>query len=306
VSYHIVSIDAPTCSLSCKNGQLTSRSDDGERSLPIEDVAAIVITSFSASIHSQLLIEAAKYGIGLVICENFKPVSLVLPANRATDTILTRAQAYLKPQFRRRLWEKTVNAKCVNQLALLQELAPDHPELTRMETVASGKSSNKEAECARSFWKVYGESLDPAGEFKRDRNGQGLNPLLNYGYAVLLSTILQKLFAVGLDPTFGISHFIRERAVPLAYDLMEPFRPCVDWRVARWVTDHPHAGKWEISRDFRAWITSFPLVVVDYMELSLEISGVIEGVVRSFRKAVIANQTGLYQPWIQRHTKWAG
>lgn len=33
--------------------------------------------------------------------------------------------------------------------------------------------------------------------------------LLNYGYAALLSTILQKLFAVGLDPTFGISHVVR-------------------------------------------------------------------------------------------------
>jgi CRISPR/Cas system-associated endonuclease Cas1 len=27
---------------------------------------------------------------------------------------------------------------------------------------------------------------------------------------------------------------IRENSTPLAYDLMEPFRPCVDWRVAQW------------------------------------------------------------------------
>ena len=67
------------------------------------------------------------------------------------------------------------------------------------------------------------------------RAGGGLNHLLNYGYAVLLSTVLQKLFCVGLDPTFGISHVTRERSTPLAYDLMEPFRPCVDWRVATWV-----------------------------------------------------------------------
>ncbi len=62
--------------------------------------------------------------------------------------------------------------------------------------------------------------------------------MLNYGYAVLLSTVLQKLFGVGLDPTFGISHVARERSTPLAYDLMEPFRTCVDWRVIQWVQQH--------------------------------------------------------------------
>ena len=55
MSYHIVSIDAPDCSLSCKDGQLTCKSAEGDRSIPLEDVAAIIITSFSASIHSKLL-----------------------------------------------------------------------------------------------------------------------------------------------------------------------------------------------------------------------------------------------------------
>jgi CRISPR/Cas system-associated endonuclease Cas1 len=50
-----------------------------------------------------------------------------------------------------------------------------------------------------------------------------VNALLNYGYAVLLSTVLQKRFAVGLDPTWGLSHAPRERATPPAYDLMVPF-----------------------------------------------------------------------------------
>ncbi len=114
LSYHIVSIDAPDCSLSCKDGQLTCKSAEGERRVPLEDVAAIIITSFSASIHSKLLLEAAKHGVGLVICENFKPASLVLPANRSTDTLLTRSQAYISAQLRQRLWHKTIDAKCRN------------------------------------------------------------------------------------------------------------------------------------------------------------------------------------------------
>jgi CRISPR-associated protein Cas1 len=89
---------------------------------------------------------------------------------------------------------------------------------------------------------MYGEALGIA-DFTREREAGGVNALLNYGYAVLLSTMLQKLFGVGLDPTFGINHVVRERSTPLAYDLMEPFRPCVDWRVAQWVRERGAASE---------------------------------------------------------------
>ncbi|HZV35135.1 MAG TPA: CRISPR-associated endonuclease Cas1, partial [Verrucomicrobiae bacterium] len=68
MSYHIVSIDSPQCSISCKDGQLTCRTAEGERKLPLEDVASIIITSFSANIHSGLFLEAAKHGVALIIC----------------------------------------------------------------------------------------------------------------------------------------------------------------------------------------------------------------------------------------------
>lgn len=306
MSYHIVSIDSPDCSLSCKDGQLTCKSAEGDRRVPLEDVAAIIITSFSASIHSKLLLEAAKFGVGLVICENFKPASLLLPANRATDTLLTRAQAYIPAQLRQRLWNKTLDAKCRNQYSLACELAPDDGRLKRMELLSHSRARTKEAECAKLFWRIYAEHVAETDDFRRQRQGGGPNPLLNYGYAVLLSTILQNLFALGLDPTFGISHVIRERSTPLAYDLMEPFRPCVDWRVAKWIRDHPEEETWEVTREFRAWVTGFPLETVDWFELTLDVRSVIEGVVRTFRQAVTTGKSGPYRPWTRTTTKWAG
>lgn len=306
MSYHIVSIDAPTCSLSCKDGQLTCTTDEGTKSLPIEDIAAVIITSFSASIHSKLLLEAAKHGVGLIICENFKPASLVLPANRATDTLLTRAQVDLSAQLRKRLWQKTIDAKCRNQLSLATELAPSEPRLERIGQIARGRSVNKEADTARQFWRIYATHVAETDDFRRGRKEGGANSLLNYGYAVLLSTVLQNLFAVGIDPTFGIAHVTREHSTPLAYDLMEPFRPCVDWRVAHWIRQHPNEDEWQVTKEFRAWVTQFPLEKVDYFDLNLDIRGVIEGVTRSFRKALTTGQSGHYKPWIRTTTKWAG
>jgi len=293
MSYHIVNIDAPQCSISCKDGQLVCKTQDEVRSLPLEDVASIIITSFSAVLHSNLILEAAKYGVTLIICEAFKPVSLLLPANRSTDTLLTRALINTPEKFKALLWRKTIDAKCKNQLALCEKFAPDHPKLNLLRDIATSRIQSKEATCAKLYWQIIGMATN-SSEFKRERSGGGMNNLLNYGYAVLLSTILQKLFALGLDPTFGISHVPRERSVPLAYDLMEPFRPCVDWRVIQWINNN---NPIEVTKEFRKWVTGFVIERVEYFSLKLEIRGCIESVLRGFRRAIIEQQAKYYRPW---------
>jgi CRISP-associated protein Cas1 len=312
MSYHIISIDSPQCSLSCRDGQLTCRTPGmADRSVPLEDVASIIITSFSAQIHSHLLLEAARHGVSLIVCESYKPASLVLPACRSTDTLLSRAQVSLPEKTRKRLWELTVDAKCRNQISLARHLRPDAPEIGDMERITAGKNPAKESTVARFFWRVYGAAVSPpAGaterSFLRNPKSDGLNSLLNYGYAVLLSTVLQKLFAVGLDPTFGIAHAARERSTPLAYDLMEPFRPCVDWRVAQWIArdaGHLAAG---VTPDFRKWVTGFPLERIEHLDYTLDVRSCAEAVIRSFRRAVIQDTPRLYKPWIPKNSKWAG
>jgi CRISPR/Cas system-associated endonuclease Cas1 len=143
MAYHIVNIDTANCSLSCRDGQLICKTSDGERKLPLEDVACIVVTSFSASIHSHLLIEAAKHGVGLVLCKAFKPVSILMPANRSTDTILSRAVLELAPRVRQNLWQKTVDAKCQNQFALAAHIAPTDTQLELLNSKPSAKSRTK-------------------------------------------------------------------------------------------------------------------------------------------------------------------
>lgn len=305
MSFHIVSIDSPQCSLSCRDGQLVCKTPEGERRLPIEDVASIIITSFSAQIHSQLFLEAAKHGVALIICEAFKPVSLVLPANRSTDTLLTRALLKIDVKTVARFWQATIDAKCRNQFLLAAHMRPEDIGLAALREAAWSRKPHKEAICAKMFWQIFGRTQDEP-EFTRERSGGGLNNLLNYGYAVLLSTVLQKLFGVGLDPTFGISHVTRERSTPLAYDLMEPFRPCVDWRIVQWVRQHPEAETWEVTPEFRKWVTAFPLDRVEYLDLVLDVRSCIEGVVRGFRRAVLTGDGKHYKPWTPKNSKWAG
>jgi CRISPR-associated protein Cas1 len=223
-------------------------------------------------------------------------VSLLLPPNRSSDTLLTKAALQLDKRKQQQLWRKTIDAKCLNQHLLALHLAPFHPQLGRLEMTALGRSAAKESTSARMFWSIYAQALGKP-DFKRHEDGFGLNALLNYGYAVLLSTTLQKLLAVGLDPTFGISHAVRERSTPLAYDIMEPFRPCVDWRVAQWVQMQEDPDDLSITREFRRYVTGFVLETVDYLQIELTIQHCIEGVVRSFRNALLDRSIRAYHPW---------
>lgn len=300
MSHHIVSIDSPEVDLTCRDGQLVCRSTEGVKQLPLEDIAAIVVTSFSARLHSHLFVEAARHGVALVICEKFQPVSLLLPACRATDTLLTRRHLHMGELLKRKLWERTIDAKCANQLCIARYISPESKSTFDLARASRARTARKEGGCAKLFWDVMAEGLRIEG-FARGRKLGGLNDLLNYGYAILLSTVLQKLYAFGLDPTVGISHAIRERSTPLAYDLMEPFRPSVDWRVYQWIKQHADTDTFAVTKPFRQWVTGFSLEKVEHFGLELDIRSVIEGVIRSFRQAVLHESARFYKPWIRRN-----
>lgn len=277
----------------------------------MEDTGAVLVNSFSAVVHSRVFVEAARCGTVIIFCENFKPASLMLPANRATDTHLTRAQLGLSPAMRRTLWMKTVSAKCANQAALAARLAPELPQTRRLQRAAGASRPDKESGCARLYWSAVSRHLGME-RFLRDRRLSGMNSLLNYGYAVLLARILQRLAAVGIDPVCGISHVIRERAAPLAYDLMEPFRVAVDARVFDWVK-RVHEGSGGagdsalvVSPEFKRWVQAFTGAQAPYCGKSLTMDHLIVQVLRGFREAVLGRRPGNYAPWTLKDSKWDG
>ncbi len=153
MSYHIIHIDSPSVRLTCKNGQLVCRTDERENSLPMEDIAAVVVSSFTATISSEVLLQASECGVAFIYCRNFKPVSLVLPANRSTDTLLTRAVLDMTDKSRRQLWQKTVDAKCANQYALAEYFQAGNEKLGAFYSCAMGQHPKKEATSARDYWR---------------------------------------------------------------------------------------------------------------------------------------------------------
>ena len=83
-----------------------------------------------------------------------------------------------------------------------------------------------EAQAAKRYWSaLFGK------EFRRDRDEGGLNAHLNYGYAILRGLVARSICAAGLHPSLSLHHHNRYDSFALADDLMEPFRPVVDFAV---------------------------------------------------------------------------
>lgn len=301
MSYHIISIDTPECTITTSKGQLIVLSGDTKQSVPLEDVASIIITSFHCRLSSNFLLDAAKKKIGLILCELYTPVALLLPINRGTDTALLRNIVRLTPQLKRRLWKKTVDAKCRNQFYVARDWNPSHPLLEEMQRIANSQKETKEAETARLFWSIFSDTFTH-GSFRRDRSADDFNSLFNYAYAILLSCVLRYLLAYGIDPTFGIFHTERAHATPLAYDLMEPFRAACDSAVTQWILEQranglPDSDINKVSKAYRQHISSLLLKSVKYQNISCSFRQAIEAVIKTFRSSVMSLQSGNYEPW---------
>jgi len=306
MSYHILNVESAGSTITCKDRQVVCIEQDGTtRTVPLEDVGSIVVTSFKTTLTNRLLVETAKEGVAIVVCEGFQPASILLPVNRSTDTLLTRAHLSVHARQRSLLWRRTIDAKVRNQLLLCRNWNAGHRGTAAIEAMLDSTDGHKESLAARHHWRVFADAIGQPG-FRRDRAGGGVNALLNYGYAVLLSVVMQRMLAIGLDPTFGIAHVPREKAVPLAYDLMEPFRPWIDAEVVECVRRQGGGDAITVDRETRAALAEVMVKPVRRGDQAVESRIVIEDVLRSFRRAVTERKPSLYQPWTPKASRWDG
>jgi CRISPR-associated protein Cas1 len=203
--------------------------------VPLDDVMAVLATHQATTTSCVLLSELAERGIPFVVCGgNFAPTGLIWPlAGHHAQQRRMEAQAAAPTALKAELWRQVVTAKVRAQgrtLAALGRKAGAFASLA--EKVAPGDPANIEARAARRYWPlVFGR------DFRRDADGGGPNRMLNYGYAVLRAATARALAGAGLHPGLGIFHRHPFNPMPLADDVMEPFRPVVDLETARIIQD---------------------------------------------------------------------
>lgn len=216
--------------LHLKHNQLMlKRGDASIQVAPIEDVGLLVLESSSSSVSIPVLQACAEANTGLVVCgRNFMPVMQALPfEGHHQVTGRLRDQVGWSEPFKKRAWQQIVQSKIVNQGSVLQHLTDsEHGFRMMARKVSSGDTQNMEAQASRRYWPLLFGS-----DFRRQPKGEWPNAMLNYGYSILRSCAARALVGVGLHPSMGLFHKRKDNAYCLADDIMEPFRPYVDWQV---------------------------------------------------------------------------
>lgn len=214
--------------LSLKYGQLVVKSLDDDKTLtrPVEDIGFLVIDNPMISLTIPLLNELVANNVAVIICDKKQmPQAMLQPlVGNTTLQESYKFQIEATSPLKKQMWKQLIEAKIKNQAALLDRVGKDGKILKPLyANVKSGDTDNREGAAARIYWTQLFED-----GFKREREGDSPNQLLNYGYTILRAAVARALVGSGLYPSFGIFHRNRYNAFPLADDVMEPYRPFVD------------------------------------------------------------------------------
>jgi CRISPR-associated protein Cas1 len=96
-----------------------------------------------------------------------------------------------------------------------------------------------ESRAARHYWKHLLPRLSEWQETDEKRRvpgtREGVNGMLDYGYAILRAAVLRSLAAHGFIAAIGIAHAAKAGSFALADDVMEPLRPWIDRELRQFV-----------------------------------------------------------------------
>lgn len=231
------------------------------KTIPIEDIATIVLDCKQITITQALLEELLEANCSVITCDSaHMPTGLMLPLSGHTQqSERFRAQIDASLPLRKQIWQQTVQSKIANQAAVLEfATGQKHPNMLQWaNSVRSGDPDNLEARAAAYYWKtLFCGSVDG---FIRGRHEDTPNDLLNYGYALVRATVARALVSSGLLPTLGVHHHNKYNAYCLADDIMEPYRPFVDKLVYQIVKEN---DLWILDTGMKTRLLSIPMMDV--------------------------------------------
>lgn len=216
--------------LSLQHKQMLIQQKENEFTIPLEDIAIIVIESRETVMTAPLLSALATYGITLLTCdEQFLPCGQWLPFNQYYRQFKTlKLQLAISQPLKKQLWQRIVQQKISNQSFVLGCLGfeSEQKRLKQLGTqVKSGDKQNIEGQAALLYFQtLFGKA------FCRD-DENAINAHLNYAYTVFRSAVARAVVLYGWLPQLGLFHHSELNPFNLADDFIEPFRPLVDLMV---------------------------------------------------------------------------
>lgn len=212
--------------LNYKNKFFVVKQDDDEKYIHLSEIDTIIVDSISSSISTYLLKELSDNKINIIFCDEkhnpFAELSSYYGSHNSSKKI--NFQFSWKKEIKDKLWQSIVKNKIINQALMLNKIKSDKYDilLSYIDDVLVADKTNREGHAAKVYFNaLFGK------DFVRNYS-DNINAALNYGYAILLSTINKEIIANGYLTQIGIHHKNEFNEFNLTCDLMEPFRVLID------------------------------------------------------------------------------
>jgi CRISPR-associated endonuclease Cas1 subtype II len=211
-------------------GFLVVRREDVVK-IHMSEISLLVIETTSVSLTAALLCELTKKKIKVIFCdEKRNPSSELIPYYGSHDTsIKIKKQIEWLPNTKAAVWTEIVTEKIRKQAEHLVYWKREEADLLYqyINEIEFADATNREGHSA----KVYFNALFGMGFTRTEENS--INAALNYGYGILLSAFNREIVSNGYITQLGMFHDNMFNPFNLGSDLMEPFRPLVDYVVKK-------------------------------------------------------------------------
>lgn len=320
MSQHIIHLLSHDLRVRCELDRLIirNRASAEEKVVPLQDIAIIIAAAPDFSVTGVSLRRMAELGVLLLVCnERFEPACLNVPYHRGTDTHLLRKQVAWSHEWRRAQWRQVITLKIEHQAKVLLPIvergsnvlqaiatrcatgddngAPvDLSKVTvsRREGLHATTPEACESRAARNYWQMLIPKLaamQGTQERRRDpATREGVNGMLDYGYAIVRTAVLRSLAAHGFIAALGIAHTAKAGSHALADDLMEPLRPFIDLALWRLLQTGPQT--------MQTWVPKAAAVLTETVRMgdaNVRLINAIDLYVQSFAHATLHGTTGL-------------
>lgn len=213
-------------------GYMVVRDTESTVKIHIDEISLLIIESTATSVTTALLSKLTASKVKVVFCdEKRNPSSELVSYYGSYDCSKAIKEQISWTKLSKQIsWTLIVREKIKNQANHL--IFRGHNEQAQMlfdyiDEIELDDVTNREGHSA----KVYFNALFGKGFSRNDDTP--LNAALNYGYSLILSCINREIVSDGYLTSLGIHHDNIYNHFNLSCDLMEPFRPLVDFEVAK-------------------------------------------------------------------------
>ncbi|MBO0477240.1 type II CRISPR-associated endonuclease Cas1 [Vagococcus sp. DIV0080] len=203
--------------------------------IPLSDIESVILEGEQTSVSSRILAKFAQYHIELIVCDSkYLPAGVFLGLGQYHRSAKRAIwQSDWTEEQKQTIWTEIVRQKINNQIAFSEYVNIKEERLNIMKDLRDnlqlGDETNREGHVA----KVYFNSHFGLGFTREDDSLP--NACMDYGYAIVRAQMARCVVAQGMLPMLGVFHRNEYNSFNLVDDLMEPFRPLMDYYIHRHV-----------------------------------------------------------------------